>query len=133
MDKLEVAVCACYDISWYDFLVPSNYLYYKICYRSDKVKLFLVTLIRIITLIALMMWLYSYNFIAMRSNFYEKKIAFSLLFIYLILNIASLGLVVVKDNVYDERLIDGEAEKAVEDKLKKYKIKTTDDLGYYLL
>lgn len=133
MDRIQTGVCSCYDIRWYDFLIPTNYLFYKICYRSDKVKLFLITLIRIITLIALMSFLYSVNLIAFRSNFISKKLWMAFLLIYLILNITSIGLVILKDNVYDEKMIEDEVQQIIEDKLKKYKIKVTDDLGYQLL
>jgi glucan phosphoethanolaminetransferase (alkaline phosphatase superfamily) len=133
MDRIETAVCACYDIKWYDFIVPTNYIFYKICYRSDKVKLFLITLIRIITLIGIMSLLYANNYIAYRSNFMSKKLWLSFLILYLILNIISLSMVVLKNNVYDEKLIDQEVEEILDEKLKKYKIKVTDDLGYQLL
>ena len=126
-------LCKCYDINWYDIIVPTNYLFYRLCYRADKTKMFLITVIRIIIFIGVFSILYNYNLIAVKSGFPLKIFSFWVLAMYLLANIVSLGLVVLKINVLDEKAIEKEVTELAEDKLKKYKIVVTDDHSYKLI
>ena len=131
-NPVPVNICACYSVKWYDFIVPTNYILYKLCYRSDKTKMFLVTIIRIVVLVGLLMVLYGANYVAFRSGFRSKKYWLWAIISLIVVNIISLGIIVAKENVFDEKLIAHEAEEEIESKLKKYQIKVTDDLSFQL-
>lgn len=131
--KYDLDICDCYSPNILHLIFPSNSLWYKICSRSDRIKLFLMSIIRASICILFITILWSAGIVSYRSFYPGKIILLFFLISCTMFHLISATLSTLKQPVYNERDLEDEIDKIVEDKLDKFKIRIKNDKSYYLV
>ena len=101
-------VCKNYKREWWHFLLPNNYLLYKLCTSEDKTNLFLTDLVRFLIYFFLFFYLNLFGFISLTSDNRLKFYLYVVMLTLVLLNLIILIIVIFKKNLYSKTQIQEE-------------------------
>lgn len=98
--------CINYNFSVYDLFIPKIDVLYKLCISSDKTKMVLISIIRLIVLMGIFYFLYWMKWIAFDMNKITPTLLFSLFMAYLIVNLTYIIIAMMKKVVVDKDILE---------------------------
>lgn len=103
---MNIVDCINYNFSYFDLLIPSYEIFFKLCVARDKTNMFLISIIRLIIVYYIFTYLSTKKIIEWNMNMPIRTLLFCLMITFLFTNIIFLIVLLFKMPAIDEKQLE---------------------------